>query len=160
MSVKKLFSMFKKKPVAAQDVINHYDEDYEDYEEDSTDRELNDVAKWALTDKKIFNETLSIVDIQKNELESILKDKLFSRKVNDIKQYSDVWNIIAGLKCREEDFREREELQKEINEKVSHESVSADQPSKKQTEITKNEGIYKSIKFGVGQNKPFVYRNK
>lgn len=150
MSVKKLFSIFKKKPIVAQDVINHYNEDYE---EDSTDRELNDVAKWALTDKKIFNETLSIVDIQKNELESILKDKLFSRKVNDIKQYSDVWNIIAGLKCRGEEFKERQELQKEISEQVSHESVTNNQPPK-------NEGIYKSIKFGVGQNKPFVYRNK
>jgi hypothetical protein len=83
------------------------DDALKDYAEDSTDLEMNEVAKWALSNSKILKETVEFTKLSEAEVKKILKDPKFSRKV-DMNEpgFAVVWNTIAGLKCRTEEEEE------------------------------------------------------
>ena len=108
MSFRKVLSIFgsdsKKKAEDHDSEENHYSE------EDSTDREMNDVAKWVLKDRKLLKEAADFVKKSEADVKKILKDPYFAKNAyNEEEGYIQVWDTIAELKSRDEYEQEYEE---------------------------------------------------
>lgn len=139
------------------------DDALKDYEEDSIDKETNELTKWALSNPKIVKEIADLTKRSESDIKKILKDPKFSRKA-DIGEpgFNEVWQAIAELKCKEEDMDEiKEERRKEQQKRDANTVTQPQQLPQPKVEQKSNNRMYKTtiIKVG-GTNKQFIYRKK